>query len=202
MPSVLIATSNPGKLRDFSGAAAEHGITISSLPGFDSLPGVNEDGASFEENACKKAKHFSRFAPGEIVLADDSGLEVDALGGMPGVFSARYAGTSEGNADDYANNVRLLRELSHAADRTARFVCVIAVARDGQTLATFRGQAQGRILDALRGSGGFGYDPLFFFPALGETFAELTPEEKARVSHRGEAFRKFLEWYDREPPLR
>ncbi len=202
MPRVLIATSNPGKLRDFSGAAAEHGITIASLPDFDSLPSVSEDGASFEENARKKAEHYSRFAPGEIVLADDSGLEVDALGGMPGVHSARYAAASEGNADDRANNARLLRELSRATDRTARFVCVIAAARDGQTLAIFRGEARGRILDAPRGSGGFGYDPLFFFPALGKTFAELTPEKKAGVSHRGAAFRKFLEWYERKPAQR
>jgi len=202
MPRVLIATSNPGKLRDFSGAAAAHGITVASVPDFDSLPGVSEDGTSFEENACKKAEHYSRFAPGEIVLADDSGLEVDALGGMPGLHSARYAARSpEGNADDYANNILLLRELSHATDRSARFVCVIAAARDGQTLSTFLGEARGRILDAPRGSGGFGYDPLFFFPALGKTFAQLTPEEKAEVSHRGSAFRKFVEWYEREPPL-
>ena len=91
MPRVLIATSNPGKLRDFSGAAAAHGITVASVPDFDSLPGVSEDGTSFEENACKKAEHYSRFAPGEIVLADDSGLEVDALGGMPGLHSAHIS---------------------------------------------------------------------------------------------------------------
>jgi XTP/dITP diphosphohydrolase len=202
MRRVLLATSNPGKLRDFAGAAAPHGITVASLPDFDSLPGVREDGATFEANARKKAEHYSRFAPGEMVLADDSGLEVDALGGAPGVHSARYAATSaEGNADDSANNARLLRDLSRAAGRTARFVCVIAASRDGRTLATFRGEAQGRILTAPRGSGGFGYDPLFFFPALGKTFAELAPQEKAGVSHRGAAFRKFLDWYERQPPL-
>jgi XTP/dITP diphosphohydrolase len=202
MRLLLIATSNPGKLRDFAGAAALHGIVVDSLSGFDSLPSVREDGATFEANARQKAEHYSRFAPGEIVLADDSGLEVDALGGAPGVLSARYAATSpEGNADDHANNVRLLRELAGASDRTARFVCVIAAARDGRTLATFRGQAEGRILEAPRGSGGFGYDPLFLFPAFGKTFAELTPQEKAGVSHRGAAFRKFLDWYERQPPL-
>jgi XTP/dITP diphosphohydrolase len=195
---VLIATSNPGKLRDFAGAAAAHHVEISSLPGFESLPGVREDGATFEENARTKAEHYSRFEPGEIVLADDSGLEVSALGGAPGVHSARYAATSPArNADDHANNARLLRELSHAADRSAHFVCVIAAAQGGRALATFRGDAHGRILEAPRGSGGFGYDPLFLFPALGKTFAELTPEEKAEVSHRGAAFRKFLEWYER-----
>lgn len=199
MRRVLIATSNPGKLRDFAGAAAAHGIAVAALPGFDSLPSVSEDGATFEANARKKAEHYSRFAPGEIVLADDSGLEVDTLGGAPGVHSARYAATSpEENADDGANNARLLRELVHASDRNARFVCVIAAARDGQTLATFRGEARGLILDAPRGSGGFGYDPLFFFPALDKTFAELTLEEKATVSHRGAAFRRFLEWEEQQ----
>jgi XTP/dITP diphosphohydrolase len=198
MRRVLIATSNPGKLRDFAGAAASHGIAIAALPDFESLPAVREDGATFEANARKKAEHFSRFAAGEIVLADDSGLEVNSLGGAPGVHSARYAAASaEANADDQANNARLLRELSRASDRTARFVCVIAAARDGDTLSTFRGEADGRILEVPRGSGGFGYDPLFFFPALGKTFAELAPEEKANVSHRGAAFRKFLEWYER-----
>lgn len=199
MRRILIATSNAGKLRDFAGAAREHSIAIASLPNFDSLPSVREDGATFEENARKKAEHYSRLAKSEIVLADDSGLEVNALGGAPGVHSARYAATTpEANSDDHANNVRLLREISHASDRTARFVCVIAAARDGRTLATFRGEAVGRILDAPRGSGGFGYDPLFLFPAIGKTFAELTPEEKAKVSHRGAAFNKFLEWYERE----
>jgi XTP/dITP diphosphohydrolase len=200
MRRVLIATSNAGKLRDFAAAAAAHGITIASLPDFDSLPGVREDGATFEANARKKAEHYSRFAPGDIVLADDSGLEVKALDGAPGVHSARYAATSpDENADDRANNARLLRELANASDRNARFVCVIAAARDGRTLSTVRGEADGVILDAPRGSGGFGYDPLFFFPALGKTFAELTPEEKAGVSHRGAAFRRFLEWNEPMP---
>lgn len=209
MRRVLIATSNPGKLRDFSGAAAAHGITIASLPDFDSLPAVSEDGATFEENARKKAEHYSRFVPGEIVLADDSGLEVDALGGLPGVFSARSACMGSDVVPDRKdadplNNKLLLSKLGALPEdrRMARFVCVIAAACDGRTLATFRGDARGRILAAPRGSGGFGYDPLFFFPGLGKTFAELSPEEKARVSHRGAAFRKFLEWYEREPPLR
>jgi XTP/dITP diphosphohydrolase len=202
MRRVLIATSNPGKLRDFADAASAHGVTVAALPDLDSLPSVSEDGDTFEANARKKAEHYSRWAPGQIVLADDSGLEVDALGGAPGVRSARYAATTpEDNADDCANNARLLRELSHVADRSARFVCVIAAARDGRTLATFRGEALGRVLEAPRGSGGFGYDPLFFFPTLGKTFAELTAEEKATASHRGAAFRKFLECYERESPV-
>ncbi|HVP43175.1 MAG TPA: RdgB/HAM1 family non-canonical purine NTP pyrophosphatase [Terriglobales bacterium] len=204
MRRVLIATSNPGKLRDFAGAAAVHGIEVQGVPGFASLPQVREDGATFEANARKKAEHYSRLVPGEIVLADDSGLEVEALDGAPGVHSARYAATAPlGNSDDAANNARLLRELGAASEqrRRARFVCVIAAARDGRTLGTFRGAAEGRILPAPRGFRGFGYDPLFFFPPLARTFGELTAEEKARVSHRGEAFRKFLGWFERDPSL-
>jgi len=200
MRRILIATSNPGKLRDFAGAALPHGIEIASLANFASLPEVKEDGKTFEANARKKAEHYSRFAAGEVVLADDSGLEVDALGGAPGVHSARFAADQPhlltNNTDDQANNARLLRELKKVPPekRTGRFVCVIAAARDGETLAVFRGQAEGLILDRARGSNGFGYDPLFYFPQLQKTFAELTPEEKASYSHRGEAFRKFISW--------
>lgn len=202
MPHVLIATSNPGKLRDFVGAAASHGLEVRGLPPSALAHTVVEDGATFEANARKKAEHYSRLVPGELVLADDSGLEVDALGGAPGVDSALYASLERGsraNSSDAANNARLLRELQAIAGgpRAARFVCVIAAARDGRTLATFRGQAEGRILNAARGSGGFGYDPLFLLPALDKTFAELPPEEKAHHSHRGAAFRKFLEWYEK-----
>ncbi|HTE91625.1 MAG TPA: RdgB/HAM1 family non-canonical purine NTP pyrophosphatase [Terriglobales bacterium] len=200
MRRILIATSNPGKLRDFAGAAAPHDVEIASLANFASLPEVKEDGDTFEANARKKAEHYSRYAAGDIVLADDSGLEVDALGGAPGVHSARYAADQPhlltNNTDDQANNARLLRELKKVLPekRTGRFVCVIAAARDGETLAVFRGQAEGLILDRPRGSNGFGYDPLFYFPQLQKTFAELTPEEKASYSHRGEAFRKFISW--------
>ena len=200
MPRVLIATSNPGKLHDFAGAALPHGIEIASLSNFASLPEVNEDGDTFEANARKKAEHYSSYAAGEIVLADDSGLEVDALGGAPGVHSARYAADQPhlltNNTDDEANNARLIRELKKVPpqNRTGRFVCVLGAARDGETLAVFRGQAEGIILDRRRGSNGFGYDPLFYFPSIQKTFAELTPEEKASYSHRGEAFRKFISW--------
>ncbi len=199
MRRVLIATSNPGKLRDFAAAAAAHGIAIASVPRFETIPEVVEDGATFEANAGKKAEHYSRYASGEIVLADDSGLAVDALAGAPGVHSARYAaGPDQPNSSDLENNRRLLREMEAVEDarRTAQFVCVIAAARDGRTLATFRGEAPGRILRAGRGTGGFGYDPLFYFPDLDKTFAELTPEQKAGVSHRGAAFREFLQWME------
>jgi XTP/dITP diphosphohydrolase len=206
MKKVLIATSNPGKIRDFAGAASHHGIEIVSLPNFASLPTPVEDGETFQANARKKAEEYSRYAPGEIVLADDSGLEVDALGGAPGVHSARYASDephlAEANTDDDLNNARVLRELKDVAPdkRTGRFVCVIAAARDGTTLAVFEGKAEGMILDHLRGSYGFGYDPLFYFPAIEKTFAELTAKEKAHHSHRGAAFRKFLSWCDGAPP--
>ncbi len=200
MAAVLIATSNPGKLGDFAAAAAEHGIAIAGLPEFSSLPQVPEDQPTFEGNARKKAEAYSRFAPGTIVLADDSGLEVEALQGAPGVRSARYAASSpEENASDAANNARLLAELEDVPDdhRQARFVCVVVAARDSKALASFRGEAQGTILHAPRGAGGFGYDPLFYFPQLAKTFAELSAAQKARVSHRGQAFGKFLEWMEK-----
>lgn len=201
MKRVLIATSNPGKLVDFAAAAAQFGIQVDTLPNFASLPAVVEDGLTFEANAGKKAVEYSQYAPGEIVLADDSGLEVDALAGAPGVHSARYAAEAphlvENNTDDHANNARVLRELKNipAEGRTGRFVCVIAAARDQQLLAIFEGKAEGLILDSPRGTNGFGYDPLFYFPQTQKTFAELIPAEKAGYSHRGVAFRKFLEWY-------
>jgi XTP/dITP diphosphohydrolase len=204
---VLIATSNPGKLRDFAGAAATHAIEIASIPNFPSLRPVVEDGQTFEANARKKAEGYSLYVPGEVVLADDSGLEVDALGGAPGVHSARYAAEephrAEENTDDEANNARVLRDLRGVPPekRTGRFVCVLAAARDGSTLQVFRGTAEGIIRDSPRGSNGFGYDPLFFFPQIQKTFAELTTEEKAQYSHRGAAFRKFLQWGKAQPEL-
>lgn len=207
MKLVLIATSNPGKLRDFAAAAAAQDAEVLPLPGFASLPAVVEDGETFEANARKKAAHYSRFAPGTMVLADDSGLEVAALGGAPGVQSARYATMRDaaasvgGNASDEANNQRLLREMERLVepDRRARFVCALAAARDGLVLAVFRGQVEGTLLAAPRGSNGFGYDPLFFVPALACTLAELSAEDKARVSHRGQALRGFLDWWKRNP---
>ena len=152
MRRILIATSNPGKLRDFTGAALRHGVEIAGIPKFSSLPAVVEDGITFEDNARKKAEAYSRHVPGKTVVADDSGLEIDALKGAPGVHSARYAAPdlqnkepheAGANTDDDANNARVLRELQGVppAQRTGRYVCVLAAARDGQTLATFRGTA-------------------------------------------------------------
>lgn len=201
MRRILIATSNPGKLRDFAGAAAVHGIEIAAIPNFSALPLVVEDGTTFEENARKKAEEYSQYVPGRIVLADDSGLEIDALSGAPGVHSARYAADqphlADTNTDDELNNARVLRELKDVSreKRTGRFVCVLVAAQDGKALATFRGTAEGVILEAPRGSNGFGYDPLFYFPQIRKTFAELTAEEKSQYSHRGAAFRQFLNWF-------
>jgi XTP/dITP diphosphohydrolase len=197
MHRLYVATSNAGKVRDFKAAAAPFSIEIIPIPDFRSLPPVSEDAPTFEGNAQKKAEFYSRYSHGKPVLADDSGLEVEALDGAPGVVSARYASDpGHPNATDAENNAKLLRELDHVSDdrRSARFVCSIALAEHGHTLATFRGEASGTILRAPRGVGGFGYDPLFFFPALDKTFAELLPEEKSQVSHRGQAFRKLLQW--------
>lgn len=201
MKRILIATSNSGKIRDFAGAASRYGVEVAPLPNLSSLAPVVEDGATFEANARKKAEAYSRSVLGEIVIADDSGLEVDALGGAPGVHSARYAAdephAADTNTDDEANNAKLIREIQHVPrdKRTCRFVCWIAAARDGQTLAAFEGKAEGVLLYAPRGLNGFGYDPLFYLPSIGKTFAELSAEEKSKYSHRGAAFRNFLDWY-------
>ena len=204
---IFVATSNAGKLRDLAGAASPYGIEVAQIPNFGSLPPVVEDGQTFEANACKKAEEYSRYVPAQVVIADDSGLEVDALGGAPGVHSARYAADephlAEANTDDEANNAKLIRKIKRVPpdQRTGRFVCWIAAARDGKTLSVFEGKAEGLIREVPEGSNGFGYDPLFFFPKINKTFAELTAVEKARYSHRGEAFRKFLDWYSQSDSL-
>ena len=204
MNRILVATSNPGKLRDFAGAALSYEVEILPVPNFSSLPAVIEDGATFEANARKKAEAYSRYVAG-IVIADDSGLEVDALGGAPGVHSARYAAEephlADSNTDDDTNNRKLIREIKmlRPVDREARFVCVIAAAREGKTLAVFEGFAEGIILERPRGFNGFGYDPLFYFPSIQKAFAELSAEEKAKYSHRSAAFRKFLDWAKTQP---
>jgi len=201
MKRILVATSNMGKIRDFAGAASRYRIEVLPVPNLSSLPPVIEDGETFEANARKKAETYSRHVA-ELVIADDSGLVVDALGGAPGVHSARYAADdpyrTESNTDDEANNAKLIREIRKVSpeQRAGRFVCWIAAAREGETLAVFEGKAEGVIRDRLQGHNGFGYDPLFYFPPIQKTFAELSAEEKAQYSHRGAAFRKFLEWAD------
>jgi len=182
------ATTNRGKLREFALAAAGGGVEIRPLENLDQLPEAVEDGETFEANAIKKALHYSRYAPGPL-FADDSGLEVDALGGAPGVLSARFAGAG---ASDDANNRLLLEKLAGVSGRSARFVCVIALADAGALIGTFHGAVEGRILDAPRGAGGFGYDPLFYYPPYDCTFGEVDGERKFAVSHRGEALRAML----------
>jgi XTP/dITP diphosphohydrolase len=202
MRRILVATSNSGKIRDFFGVARVHGVELDLLPEYKQIEPPDEDGDTFEANARIKAEFYSRHVSGQLVLADDSGLEVDALGKAPGVRSARYA-TDEigyvGNDIDDKNNALVLERLQGTPDdqRTGRFVCVLALAKDGVTLAAFRGTAEGVILHELRGSNGFGYDPMFYFPQIGKTFAELSAEEKSKYSHRGAAFRKFLDWTDK-----
>jgi len=187
-----LASANPGKLREFASAADPFGIAIIPVPNFYELPGVAEDGATFEENAGKKALHYSRLIPG-FVFADDSGLCVDALGGEPGIHSARFSGV---DATEESNNRKLILELRRAgsSSRSAHYICALALAKEAELLAAVEGRAEGTIVETPRGSGGFGYDPYFFFPSLRKTFAELTPEEKFQVSHRGVAFRKLIEY--------
>jgi XTP/dITP diphosphohydrolase len=182
------ATGNPGKLREFRLAAHHAPVEIELLPEFRNLPECVEDGATFEENAILKARHYGPHASG-LLFADDSGLEVDALGGAPGVFSARFSGP---HATGEANNRLLLEKLRGVENRTARFVCVIALVEGTEVRGVFRGSVEGCIIDDPRGSSGFGYDPLFFYAPFGCTFGEATDEQKFAVSHRGQALVKML----------
>lgn len=183
-----LASSNEGKLREYAELAAND-FSLELLPHFRELPPFPEDAPTFAENAAGKALHYSRFG-NEIVFADDSGLAVGALGGAPGVRSARYAGE---NATDEERNAKLLAEMEEAdpGNRSAQFVCVIAAARAGRMLAVVSDCVEGEITREPRGANGFGYDPLFYFAPLGKTFAELSAAEKNQLSHRGKAFRKL-----------
>jgi len=181
--TVYCATGNPGKLREFRLAAERFGVEIVELPDFKQIPACEETGRTFEENAILKARYYGQHAPGRL-FADDSGLEVDALDGRPGVVSARYAGPG---ATDAMNNALLLGNLRGREDRRARFVCVIALVNRGELIRTFRGVVEGEILEEPRGAGGFGYDPLFYYPPYGRSFGEISVEEKMAVSHRGKA---------------
>lgn len=192
------ATTSAGKLRDFRTAVGTGLLDIDSLPELDVIPAPEENGATFRENAAIKAVYYSRFAPGELVMADDSGLEVDALGGAPGVRSARFAADAglvdspdANDNTDVWNNMVLLQRLSgvDAEKRTARYRCVLIVACDGETIHEAEGAVDGTILEAPRGTGGFGYDPLFYLPELDMTMAELDLKAKLVLSHRGRALR-------------
>jgi XTP/dITP diphosphohydrolase len=185
------ATGNPGKLCEFGMAARlSPAVDIELVPGFGEIPPCIENGRTFEENAILKARHYGSYASG-LLFADDSGLEVDALGGAPGVYSARFAGP---NATDAENNRLLLETLRGVAHRTARFVCVITLVEGDRLRQTFRGVVEGVIAQEPRGSGGFGYDPLFFYPPFAATFGEIAAERKFAVSHRGQALRAMLDW--------
>jgi XTP/dITP diphosphohydrolase len=195
------ATTSQGKLRDFRTAATAHSLVIEPLPKLKEIPAPEEDGLTFAANATLKAVYYSRFAPGALVVADDSGLEVDALNGAPGVRSARFAADSglidspdANDNTDVWNNMLLLQRLAGipAAQRAARYRCVLAAARDGRLLHTAEGAVEGVILDAPRGTGGFGYDPLFYLPALDRSMAELDLETKHTLSHRGRAIAALL----------
>jgi XTP/dITP diphosphohydrolase len=201
---LYVATSNPGKLRDFGYAAASHpGVAIEPLPGLGAIAAPPEDEPTFEGNARAKALYYSTFAPGELVLADDSGLEVDALDGAPGVRSARYADDVRFLSPETApvamntdarNNAALLDALSTVPEgrRQGRYRCVLALARDGEVLVTAEGALEGEILTSSRGDRGFGYDSLFLVPHLGQTMAELDPATRLGLSHRGRALRTLL----------
>ncbi len=191
---IFLASSNPGKLAEYRALAATNApslsVALESLQDFEALPPFEEGAATFAENAAGKALHYSRFCS-ELVFADDSGLVVPALGGGPGVHSARYAGA---DATSSQKIEKLLSEMrgKKADERAACFVCAIALAKQGRVMAVVTDRVDGEILEAPRGSGGFGYDPVFYFPILKKTFAELSAEEKNRHSHRGKAFRKLL----------
>lgn len=204
---LVLATRNQGKISEFERLLAGFDIEIKSLKDFGNIPTVLEDGKTFDDNAYKKA-HFTAKALGFPALSDDSGLMVDALGGDPGVHSARYSGE---RATDEDNNRKLLKAMQGVNNRKAVFMCVIIIAVPGGPALTYEGMCEGEIAREPQGDNGFGYDPLFYYPPLKKTFAQISQEEKNRISHRGKAmaelrseFDKVLIWLDHrlseEPP--
>jgi XTP/dITP diphosphohydrolase len=193
---LYLASGNPGKLREFHVLAAGHALDLELLPGFADMPEFEEKAPTFAENAAGKAIYYSRGCD-ELVCADDSGLVVPALDGAPGVQSARYAGSG---ASSEQRNAKLLAAIAgkKGTDRAAYFVCVIAVARAGRCAMVVSEKVDGEILDAPRGSAGFGYDPVFFFPPLRKAFAELGADDKNHHSHRGKAFRRLMDLLEHE----
>jgi len=192
---MLVSTTNPGKVREFREMLGHSGVSFSDLSAHPRTVAVEETGHTFTANACLKASHYARLFD-TYAVADDSGLEVDAIGGGPGVHSARWAELSGAGKGDADNNALLLRQLEGVPDerRTGRFVCVLALADPrGRILLTARDTVEGRVIRAARGANGFGYDPLFWIDALGKTTAELAPEEKHAISHRGKALRRLRE---------
>ena len=189
---IYCATSNVGKLREFQLALAGQ-VDVEPLPGLREIAPPDETGETFEANAIEKTLYYSRFCE-EPVFADDSGLMIDALNGAPGVYSARYAGPG---ATDAANNILVLEQMRGVANRAARFVCVICLAQAGEVLGTFRGEVEGTLKEEPHGSGGFGYDPLFYYPPFGCTFGEAPLEQKMHVSHRSRALAQLCQWLRR-----
>jgi len=199
---LFAATTSQGKLRDFRTAAQAFSVAIEPLPDLGEIPAPEEDGSTFAANAALKAIYYSKFAEGEMVLADDSGLEVDALSGAPGVRSARFAADAglvdspdANDNTDVWNNMLLIQRMAGipAPLRTARYRCVLACAKDGALYETADGVVEGIILEAPRGTGGFGYDPLFYLPELDKTMAEIDLETKLGLSHRGRALKAMLQ---------
>ena len=192
---LFCATTNPGKLREFR-LALQDSFDVQPVPGLPSIPACDETGSTFEENAVEKALYYSKHCDGYLFV-DDSGLEVDALGGAPGVYSARYAGP---DATDESNNRLVLERMRGVQDRTARFVCVVALAERGRLVRTFRAAVEGRITEEPRGPNGFGYDPIFFYPPFGCTFGEAPLERKMHVSHRAQALAALREYLSAGAP--
>lgn len=193
--TLLLATRNAHKTREF-GQLLGRNFTVRDLMSKSDVPAIVESGKTFEENATLKALAVSKIFPNEIVIADDSGLEVNALDAAPGVFSARYTGE---NANDRRNVEKLLRQLQDARDRSGRFYCVIALAKNGELMTTVAGEVTGTIANSARGENGFGYDPIFVPNGFSETFAELTLETKNKISHRAKAAAALLQYFNTAP---
>jgi len=201
---LVLATRNKGKTEEIRALLSGSPVQLKNLDDFGPIPEVVEDGETFDDNAYKKASFTARVL-GFPAIADDSGLVVEALNGEPGVYSARYAGE---DADDAANNAKLLDQMAGVEDRRAAFQCVLSIAMPTGQALTYEGRCDGVIAQAPSGDGGFGYDPLFYCPDKGKTFAELTLEEKGEISHRGRAlkevadeFDKVLIWIDMHTPV-
>lgn len=191
--TLVIATRNPGKTKEIRDLLKDFPLTIKNLDDFGPIPEVVEDGDTFDDNAYKKSSFTARIL-GLPALSDDSGLCVDALDGAPGVYSARYA---DENATDAENCKKVLSELTGQQNRKASFQCVISIAVPTGAALTYEGSCDGIILESPRGANGFGYDPVFFFPAFSKTFAEISRKEKSRVSHRGKALRELRDEFDK-----
>lgn len=193
LTALVVATRNRGKTAEIKDLLKDFDVTIKNLDDFGPIPEVEEDGATFDENAYKKASFAARVL-GLPALADDSGLLAEALGGLPGIHSARYAGK---NATDEERCARLLEAMQGQANRRAAFECVISIAVPAGPALTYEARCEGLIAEQAAGSNGFGYDPVFYYPPLNKTFAELTLQEKSRVSHRGKALAELKEEFDK-----